>query len=206
MRLMVKLETKIRNKTIRGAQYCICNSALKIDERYFNPDIVSDETDRIKKTIRNDYWAIFNRFYLKEHKMVIRLGGLHFDIQDMLKYMIREDSRTHMILHYHNWPVDEDGTYDEESFALIVCDNELFSELWAKSWFSLGCEVHFVGFAVRPESLMMNIEKWKKGKISSLTSMSSLVFDNLQNGFHFSVTGKREYSSLFVNYGDLILK
>jgi len=203
---MIKLETKIRKKTIRGEQYSICDTALKVDERYFNSSVAQDESNKIKKSIRNDYWAMFGRLYLKEHVAVVRLGGLHFDIQDMCKYKIRGDRRTHMILHYHSWPVKIGGIYDEESFALLVCDKELFRELWMKFWFSLGCEIRFVGFIVRPESAMKNIEKWKKGKISSLIGISSLVIDNLQSGFHFRLTGKREFSSSLDEIRGTILK
>ena len=190
-------ERKIRTKVRRNNVHKNCNIFLIYDHEYFNPNIATDSAKVIQNEIQDKYFRFFNKIPGNGLLILAKIGGLHFNIFDIQKYLIFNDKRTNVILHYNSWPINMSGAYDEDSVALINCDKALFESLLKEFWFALGFEVHFEVILIKPD-VIFKLESWVKRKDSSkkqaeLLKMSEVVFDNLTNGFHFRITAKENY-------------
>lgn len=163
---------------------------LKVNGVFFDPDIRSKYTRGIQKTIHARYWKNISRLYLEVCTLVVRLGGLHNDIDEIKKSLGEKIYGRNIIFHFHRWDVaDEEGVYDEDTFALIECDRRLFKTLFDAFWFSLGAEQHFQGIVIAPEKVPY-LYRWSmrtpnQRAYDDLIRMSSVFFDNMVNGFHY---------------------
>lgn len=195
-----EFEKKSKSKIVRGLEYNVCDVLLKDGEQYFEPDLVTEHSKSMLRAVQRIYWDTFRKYYLNGFTMLVKLSGLHFDINDVHEFVVAEDKRTPMILHYQSWPIDASGSYEEDSFALIVCNRLLFKQLFNRYWFALGCEIHFEGIVLEPSELV-HMAKWIRKKrnrhtYSDLINKALLIFDNLHNGFHFRIIAREKYSKL----------
>ncbi|WP_310598770.1 hypothetical protein [Desulfobulbus sp.] len=195
-----------KTKTFRcGHDICRrCNVAIKVDGEYFNPDIVSDSSRMIQDHICEYYFNFFKKISYDGLSLLVKIGGLHFNLFDMKKYLFTDSNKIYSILHYHSWPVGEKGVYVEDVFALIKCENNIFENIFKQFWFALGFELRFEGILI-DSGKVDQIEAWTRrkntiNKYSDLLKMSEVVFDNLENGFHFCVTAKEKYFYLLPFY------
>jgi len=207
----IQFEKRIKLRTIHGINYQIYDIFLKSNNHYFDPISVTGRAKRIQKDIHRKYWNAISRLYLDGGAMVVKLSGLHFNIDDVKKYMFTKESRANMILHYLRLTVDTDGSSVQDSSALIECDRFVFKKLFDEFWFALGFELRFEGIVLSPKQIF-GIERWSrrnenKKKYSDLIEMASLILDNLENGFHFRVISNGKYSSIVDgSIGQLIKK
>ena len=201
----IEFEKRIKHRKIDGARYECWEILVKINGEFFNQDAVTPNAKRTQKKIHKRYWNTINKFYLDGCTMVVRLSGLHFNLDDVKKYLFAKDSRRdNMILHYLRWVVQEDGTLLKDRFALFECRGRgEFKKFFDEFWFALGFELRFEGILLNPERAL-DIEKWSRRTdnqrtYDALIRMSELIFDNQHNGFHFRVISREKYSKLINN-------
>lgn len=195
--MVIEFEKRMKSKKLGSVEYRMLDVLLKVNDQYFDSNLETEKGKNTQKGIQQIYWNNFRKYYLDDYVMVVRLSGLHFNINEIREYIYSDDGRTSMILHYHAWPIDKNGTYDIDSFVLLVCNKRLFKKLFEKFWFALGCEIHFEGILVEPSKIYY-LPKWSgrqesSRKYSDLLLMSAVTFDNLHNGFHFRVTARDQY-------------
>lgn len=189
----ITFEEKFSKKKRGQYYYQQCELLLKINDSYFDPDIKNKHTKTILENIHNKYWNRIRHFYLDGHRIIVKISELKpVEIGRLAEtYRFYKDVHRNIITHFHSWKT-KDGGWAEEGYVLIDCDKQLFKVLFDRYWFCLADEIQFEGYVVKPED-SIKIEKWNRqnegpNKFRALMKLSSFVFDNNRNGFHYSVT------------------
>jgi len=202
MSTKITFEKITNQKRAYGSQYDVCKVILRADGKVFDNNRATKRNRGIQNAIRNRYWNVLKALYLPGHTMAVRLSGIHFHIEDVNKYVFFDDRRPEMILHYLEWK-DKVGGHVVDAFAIIESNRKLFRQLFHDFWFALGFELRFEGI-VLPPGKIYDIEKWSRRiedpkTYNDLINMSSLILDNLHNGFHFKITSNQKYSQAVEN-------
>ena len=196
----IHFEKQIIPKTVFARTYLMLNVILKLDGKVVDPDLAGKSKGRIPEILRSTYWRAIRKLVIPRSAILVRLSGLHFRIEDATDYVFAREFRANMVLHYHSWKIAKSGIRNEESFALIECDRQVFRELFDRFWFSLGYERRFEAFIMKRESVL-RVDNWSgraetQRKPSELIRMSQVIVDNCHNGLHFSVLANSRYSKL----------
>lgn len=157
----IRLETKKSVKKIDNEKYEEQEFSLLVNNELFNPDIVSRHSKKIEGTVHKIHWDNISPLYLDGCAMIVRLSGLHSNIDEIKKFLGNSIYKRNRIFHHHKWDIDLNGTYDDEKFALIECDRKLFKRLFDKYWFALGFELRFEGIVIELQNLPY-FEKWSR--------------------------------------------
>lgn len=194
----IRFKKNIKEKKIENEPYEIQEFSLMINNKFFDPDTVTKHSKSIKRNIHKVYWEKISSFFFNGATMIVRLGGLHSDLDDIKRTLGKAILGRNIIFHHHRWITDLSGAYDDEKFALIECDRKLFKKLFDKYWFALGFEFQFEGFVISPKDVPY-LEKWSRraegeSKIEAIVKKSLLYFDNQTNGFHYRIIKKSKQS------------
>lgn len=197
--MSISLKHKVTQLRLKDQLFKVFDFNLMVNDSFFDPDLNTNESLAIQTLIQQIYWNTLRSMYQEDCILLIKLSGLHFNIDDAKPYALSSMGKSHCIIHYHSWPAN-DGACEEVSFAIIECDKQLLCELLVKYWFALGFELRFEGIAVYPANVA-RIKKWSskddsKRKYNELLGMSALLFDNKENGFHFRITVREERCSI----------
>ncbi len=198
--------------TQNNIKYRIYNFVLEVDNELFDPDDVTARSKVLQRKLRQLYWNIFTNFFLADQIMIIKLSGLHFNIDAVKKYLVLHDSKTNAILHYHCWQKDKGGAIDIDSFAIIECRGDLLKEIFDVYWFTLGYEIKLKIFAMAPKVIFdvnpkLFCEEGKsKAKEANLLSKTFFILDNCENGFHFSMIINEKYEKMIGKTMDSLLR
>lgn len=183
-------------------EHISCEFLLSVDGEIFDPEEDYRCSNSLRDKLFEQYLIYFSDLCPEGYVTAIKLSGLHIDYVALLKdYVFTEDSRNHVIFHYHHWKVDESEVVDENAYLIIKANSSLFKDLFAKYWFSFDSECHFEGIVMSEEDSAY-LEKWSRldendSKKNAMINSALLIFDNLYNGFHFKISTDKKSSDFF---------
>ena len=200
--ISLEIDAKIEN--VENDPYSQCDILLKYRDDYLDPDENIEVSKNIQKLVSDKYWTILCCF-LSNHKTVVKISGVHFNISKFLDfYSHGQGSANNIICHYHHWRAIDEDAVDEEKFALIECrDTILLKEIFEKYWFPVGAELH-TEIMILNDDCIAQVEPWSRKKdneqkMKDLLDMSLFLFDNMHNGFHFKVVSSKENETSLKN-------
>ncbi len=183
---------------IYGIPHRIGNITLRIDGEIFDPDQATKRNKAIQNSVTERYYKALEGLCLPGHSLVVRLNGVHFHIEDVEKYRSfhLKDHKLEMILHYLEWK-DRGGGHVCDTFAILEVNKPLLRQMLHEFWFALNFELQFEGIVI-PTDRIYEIEKWSRRienrkTYNALINMSSLIFDNQHNGFHFKIISDQKH-------------
>jgi hypothetical protein len=193
--ISIKYVAKVEH--LDNKPYYSCEMSLNYKGVLLNPEANIEDSEDMRRIVLKSYWDLLVRFILN-HKVVVRISGLHFNVQEFLgSYLYFKDRGHNIICHHLNWPDLDQYTRVMEKYALIECDDiDLLKSIFDEYWFVISAEW-------QTEILILNecdiawIEPWSRKdegerKNAELIDHCIAIFDNMHNGFHFRVISNKE--------------
>ena len=197
----ITFEKISKRRNIYGKTYNADEVTLRINGQIFDINRATKHSKMVQNVIRERYFNALEGLYLPGHVVVVRLNGIHFQIEDVEKYrsFVLKDHKLEMIFHYLEWK-DRGGGHICDAFAIMEVNKKLLRQMLHEFWFALGFELQFEGIVLPPDKVY-DIERWSRRvenrkTHSDLINMASLIFDNQHNGFHFKVISNEKYGEV----------
>ena len=193
--ISLDFETKVEH--VKNEPHCVCDILLKYQDDYLDPDENIEVSKDIQQIVSDKYWN-FLCCFLSNHKVVVKIGGIHFNTREFLDlYSHAQDHANNIICNYRHWRAIDEDVVDEEKFALIeCCDTILLKNIFEKYWFSVGAELH-TEIIILKEDCVAQIEPWSRKsdneqKFNDLLNLCVVLLDNMHNGFHCKIISNKE--------------
>lgn len=208
----INFEKTIKTKEVIGKKnYLSCDFLIKVNGKIFNSEEDYNFSRTLSKHLQRAYLAYFKNLCPEGYIVIVRLSGLHIELVELIsKYSFSNDSRNQAVFHYHHWQTTDKKATDEEAFMIIRCDASLFDQLFEKYWFCIGMEYRFEGIILKPEDSVrpenLNLIHENEEDRTNLIDSVFMIFDNLNNGFHFQITTSKKTSIFLENSEPCISK